>query len=177
MATVVGAGHAQQFQQSQAENVFRRSGPAMGGSSGQTRQLSGCGVRGSDRRQTPHPPVDLRFYLPKRWIDDPGQRDKAGIPKDVRTLTSKCEHALAIVRQARAGATRFAWVGVGADYAKEPAVLRALDDAGETFVADVHRAQRVWSENPAPHISEAKFGRGPAPTKQHPRRHLSSWRP
>ena len=43
---------------------------------------------------------------------------------------------------------RFEWVGVDAGYGKEPAFLRALDDTSEVFVADVHRDQRVWTEEP-----------------------------
>jgi len=55
---------------------------------------------------------------------------------------SKSEHALDIVRRARERGMRFEWVGVDAGYGKEPAFLRALDDGGEVFVADVHRDQR-----------------------------------
>jgi SRSO17 transposase len=50
-----------------------------------------------------HTPVDMRLYLPKRWIDDPARCEQAGIPRPARTLISKSEHALDIVRQARAG--------------------------------------------------------------------------
>jgi SRSO17 transposase len=43
---------------------------------------------------------------------------------------------------------RFAWVGVDAGYGKEPAFLRALEEAKEVFVADVHRTQQVWIGEP-----------------------------
>jgi SRSO17 transposase len=95
-----------------------------------------------------HAPVDMRLYLPKRWIDDPARCEQAGIPQKARTLTSKSDHALDIVRQARARGMRFEWIGVDAGYGKEPAFLRALDDMNEVFVADVHRTQRVWTEQP-----------------------------
>ena len=75
-----------------------------------------------------HAPVDMRLYLPKRWIDDPARCEQAGIPQKARTLTSKSEHALDIVREARARGMRFEWVGLDAGYGKEPAFLRALDD-------------------------------------------------
>jgi hypothetical protein len=32
---------------------------------------------------------------------------------------------------------RFGWVGVDGGYGKDPAFLRALDEMGETFIADV----------------------------------------
>ena len=95
-----------------------------------------------------HTPVDMRLYLPKRWIDDPARCELAGIPEAARNKTSKSELALEIVRQARARGMRFEWVGVDAGYGKEPAFLRALEDDKEVFVADVHRTQRVWTEDP-----------------------------
>jgi SRSO17 transposase len=114
-----------------------------------------------------HTPVDMRLYLPRGpWIDDPGRCDAAGVPEAARTYTSKSAHALDIVRQARARGMRFGWVGVDAGYGKEPAFLRALDDAKETFVADVHRDQRVWTEDPGLHVPERNSGRGRPSKKQ-----------
>jgi SRSO17 transposase len=62
---------------------------------------------------------------------------------------------------------RFSYVGVDAGYGKEPAFLRALDDAGEIFVADVHRDQRVWTEDPGLHVPAPAPGRGRPSKKQH----------
>jgi SRSO17 transposase len=45
-----------------------------------------------------HAPVDMRLYLPKRWIEDAARCDKAGVPPAARVLTSKSQHALDIVR-------------------------------------------------------------------------------
>ena len=54
-----------------------------------------------------HTPVDVRLYLPKRWIEDPARCEQAGVPTAARELVSKSEHALDIVRQARARGMRF----------------------------------------------------------------------
>ena len=114
-----------------------------------------------------HVPVDMRLYLPKGWIDDPARCDQAGIPETARKLTTKSEHALDIVRQARVRGMRFEWVGIDGGYGKEPAFLRALDDANETFVADVHRTQRVWTDLPGLHVPQPRPGRGrPANKRQ-----------
>jgi len=114
-----------------------------------------------------HTPIDMRLYLPQGpWIDDPGRCDAAGVPEAARTYTSKSAHALDIVRRARARGMRFGWVGVDAGYGKEPAFLRALDDAKETFVADVHRDQRIWTEDPGLHVPERNSGRGRPSKKQ-----------
>jgi SRSO17 transposase len=106
-----------------------------------------------------HAPVDMRLYLPKRWIDDAARCQRAGVPLAARTLTSKSQHALDIVRQARARGMRFEWVGVDAGYGKEPAFPRALDDMNEVFVADVHRTQRVWTRQPQLAVPPSRPGR------------------
>ncbi len=90
-----------------------------------------------------HVPIDMRLYLPKVWIEDARRCDEAGVPMAARQLTSKSQHALDIVRAARAAGQRFNWSGFDAGYGKEPAFLRALEDGGEVFVADVHRTQQV----------------------------------
>ena len=76
------------------------------------------------------------------------------MPPEARQLISKTAHALDIVRTARARGLRFGWVGVDAGYGKEPGFLRALEDANEVFVADVHRTQRVWTEDPGLHVPD-----------------------
>jgi SRSO17 transposase len=115
-----------------------------------------------------HTPVDTRLYLPRKpWIDDPARCERAGVPEAARTYKSKSEHALEIVRRARERGMRFEWVGVDAGYGKEPAFLRALDDAGEVFVADVHRDQRVWTEDPGLHVPAPTSGRGRPSKKLH----------
>ena len=127
-------------------------------------QVAVFGVLSDGQR---HAPVDMRLYLPKGWIDDPARCERAGIPLTARTLTSKSEHALDIVRAARARGMRFEWVGVDAGYGKEPAFLRALDDMNEVFVADVHRTQRIWTEQPQLAVPLSQPGRGrPARKRQ-----------
>ena len=89
-----------------------------------------------------HTPIDMRLYLPGRWIDDPARCEKADVPETVRVPTSKSEHMLDIVRQARARGMRFAWVSVDAEYGKELAFFRALADMNEMFMSNMHRDQR-----------------------------------
>ena len=115
-----------------------------------------------------HTPVDMRLYLPQRWIDDPARCDRAEIPTEARATRAKTELALEMVRAARARGMRFGWVGVDGGDGKDPAFLRALDEMGETFIADVHATQRVWTEPPGLHIPAAKAkGKGRPPSKQH----------
>src|SRR3954462_13916442 len=67
-----------------------------------------------------HTPVDMRLYLPQRWIDDPARCDRAEIPMEARTMRSKTDLALEMVRAARARGMRFGWVGVDAATARSP---------------------------------------------------------
>ena len=108
----------------------------------------------------------MRLYLPRVWTEDPARCEKAGVPEAARKHKSKSELALEIVHGARARGMRFEWVGVDAGYGKEPAFLRALDEANEIFVADVHRTQRVWTEDPGLHVPDPKSGRGRPSKKQ-----------
>ena len=127
-------------------------------------QVAVFGVLSDGQR---HTPTDMRLYLPKTWLADPARCDRAAIPVQARVLTSKSGHALDIVSQARARGMRFGWVGVDAGYGKEPAFLRALDTINEVFVADVHKSQRIWTEEPSLAVPPSKSGRGrPAKARQ-----------
>ncbi len=119
-------------------------------------QVAVFGVLSDGQR---HTAVDMRLYLPKPWVEDTARCDQAGVPADARKLTTKSEHALDIVRQARARGMRFEWVGIDGGYGKEPPFLRALDDANEVFVADVHSNQRVWTKRPEIGAPPSKAGR------------------
>jgi SRSO17 transposase len=113
-----------------------------------------------------HVPIDMRLYLPRTWVEDPARCERAGVPAKARQLTSKSQHGLDMVGAARAQGLRFGWVGADAGYGKEPAFLRALADAGEVFVADVHRTQKIWLEEPGLHVPAASRGGGRPATKR-----------
>lgn len=109
--------------------------------------------------------IDVRLYLPKTWIQDPKRCLAAGVPESEMTLKSKADLAFEMVVQARQNGVRFRWVGVDGGYGKEPAFLRRLEDHGEVFVADVHKDQQIYLEDPAPCLPEKKGRRGRKPTR------------
>ena len=109
--------------------------------------------------------IDTRLYLPKTWIQDPERCLASGVPESEVVLKSKSQLALEMVAQARKNGVRFSWVGVDGGYGKEPAFLRCLADQGEVFVADVHKDQQIYVENPDPCVPEKKTPRSKKPTR------------
>jgi SRSO17 transposase len=93
--------------------------------------------------------IDAELYLPQEWVKDPERCAQAGVPPERRVLKTKPTLALEIVQRARRNAVRFAWVAADGGYGQDRALLRALDDAGEIFVVDVHRNQRIFLEEPS----------------------------
>lgn len=92
--------------------------------------------------------IDTELYLPGEWVKDPERCATAGVPQERRVLKTKPILALELVRRARRNGVRFAWIAADGGYGQDRALLRALDDAGETFVVDVHRNQRIFLEDP-----------------------------
>jgi len=107
--------------------------------------------------------IDERLYLPEEWTKDKKRCKKAGVPDDIEFKT-KSQLAHEMVRNARARRIRFTWLGFDGGYGKEPAFLNALEDDGEVFMADVHKDQSIYLDDPAPHVPEKK-GRGRTPTQ------------
>jgi SRSO17 transposase len=94
--------------------------------------------------------LEGRLYLPQSWCEDAKRCAKAKIPLDKREFKTKAQILLDMVRTQRARGVRFNWVSTDAGYGKDPALLRALEEDGETFVTDVHATQHVWLDDPQP---------------------------
>lgn len=109
--------------------------------------------------------IDTRLYLPKAWVEDAKRCIAAGVPASEVILKSKADLAFEMVLQARQNGVRFSWVGVDGGYGKDPSFLRRLADHGEVFVAEVHRDQPIYLEDPAPCVPERKTPTGRQPTR------------
>lgn len=92
--------------------------------------------------------IDAELYLPREWVESPTRCAAAGVPVERRVMKTKPALALDLVRRARHNGVHFDWVAADGTYGQDRALLRALDDAGETFVIDVHRDQRIFLDNP-----------------------------
>jgi SRSO17 transposase len=111
--------------------------------------------------------LEGRLYLPKEWTSDPARCDKVKIPADQREFKTKSQMALEMVATQRQRGVRFGWVGIDGGYGKDGVLLRALEDAGEIFVADIHSNQRIWEQDPQPAPpcvrTDRKSGTNPRP--------------
>jgi SRSO17 transposase len=107
--------------------------------------------------------IACRLYLPKEWTDDRKRCKAAGVPEDV-VFQTKSQLVLYIVHHVRTLGVRWAWIGLDGGYGKDPHLLKTLDDEGEQFVADVHKDQYFYLEDPAPYIPERQSPKGRAPS-------------
>lgn len=115
---------------------------------------------------------DIRLYLPEAWCDDPARCAQAGIPEDQRHFRRKSDIALEMVLHQRELGVRFDLISVDSGYGSQTPFLHDLDEAGETFVAEVHCDQHIFLEAPWPHF-EPRRGRKPL---QHPKPSTGSTR-
>lgn len=92
--------------------------------------------------------IDAELYLPQAWIKTPERCRAAGVPLERQVLKTKPALALELVQRARRNGVRFSWIAADGGYGQDRVLLRSLDDAGELFVIDVHRDQRVFLEAP-----------------------------
>jgi SRSO17 transposase len=108
--------------------------------------------------------IDTQLYLPKSWTDDPDRCRQAGVPEEYIVQESKAQIALETVRRQKSEGIRFNWVGMDAGYGKEPWLLRELDK-DVIFVADVHKDQHIYLEDPKPIVPEPSSNKGAKPTR------------
>ena len=110
--------------------------------------------------------IDLRLYLPKLWTKDKKRCKEAGVPEEKMAFKDKHDLALEMIAHNRAQGIRFNWVGVDAFYGQDPAFLRSIDQMREVFLADVHKDQRIYLEDPDPVVpTRSRTNKGRKPTK------------
>ena len=110
-------------------------------------------------------PIDYRLFLPREWTNDGKRCAKAKVPEEQRTFKTKHELALEMIFSARKIGVRFQWVGFDSFYGKNPAFIRKLDDNGEQFMADIHKDQRIYYQDPQPAVPPPVSNKGKKPSK------------
>ena len=112
----------------------------------------GCGERAAL--------VDFRLFLPESWANDPARCDKAKVPPEERKHRTKCELALEMIKQAKARAPGYQWIGGDEVYGNNRELTDALDAMGEVYLMDVAENLRVWEQKPEVRAPEKQGGRG-----------------
>lgn len=118
--------------------------------------------------------LDGELFLPESWSDDRTRCQEAGIPEDV-VYRPKTEIALELYRRAVDNGIQFEWLTFDEWYGAKPAFLKALVDAGQKYVGEVHKNHVVWFSRPkVTNRSYRRNGRGrsratPRLTKNSPR--------
>ena len=110
-------------------------------------------------------PVDCRLFLPRPWAEDKQRGQAAGVPDFYIQYQRKQDLALQMVISARAHGLSYGWIGCDGFYGEDGRFLRFLDDMGEIFVADVHRDQQIYLDDPKPHVPKPSSKRGRKPSR------------
>jgi SRSO17 transposase len=93
--------------------------------------------------------IDTALFLPEAWTRDQARMNKVGVPQEAQTYRTKHELALDLIERALGNGVQFSWIGFDGFYGENGQLLRMIEGAGLTFMADVHRDQRVWTADPS----------------------------
>ena len=90
---------------------------------------------------------------------------KAKIPEDCREYRTKPQLAWEMTQEAVANGLNFGWVSLDLLYGNTPWLLRAIEDEGLVFAADVHSDQNIYVEDPEPYLPRRRDRMGRKYTK------------
>lgn len=136
-------------------------------------QVAVCTSLASGQRSTLS---DIRLYLPEAWCNSPARCDKAHIPESERYFRSKPQILLESIRHQRQLGIRFDVVSLDSGYGSHHPLLHELDHDSETFVAEVHCDQHLWTQNPWPHDQSKRPGQTlTKPRPSQPSQRVDNW--
>ena len=110
-------------------------------------------------------PIDVRLFLPEEWVKNKRRCIAAGVPEEAIEFNRKHDLALQMVISTRSRGVRFNWIGCDGFYGEDPSFLRALDQMHEIFMADVHKDQHIYLQDPDPIVPPAKSKHGRKPSR------------
>jgi SRSO17 transposase len=113
-----------------------------------------------------HYPLDLRLYLPDRWLTDKDRLDKAGVPEAERRPLTKPQIALELLDRVRAEGLPGGVVVADAGYGVAGDFRAGLAARGLTYVVGVTGDFVVFTEQPA-WVQPVPSGRGRPATRPH----------
>lgn len=108
-------------------------------------------------------PLAHRLYLPESWADDPGRRQKAGIP-DAVGFQTKPAIALDQIRAAAAAGVASGVVLADAGYGNDTGFRSGVTDLELSYVMGVQGSTSVWPPGTGPLPPKLWSGRGRPPS-------------
>jgi len=113
--------------------------------------------------------LDGDLYLPKEtWDADRDRCRKAGIPDEV-VFRTKIQMALEQIERATANGLRFGWLTFDEFYGRSGPFLRALDQRGQNYVAEIPVDTMLWTKRPDILYKNHCRDRRPGRQKHYPR--------
>ena len=107
--------------------------------------------------------INERIFLPTPWVNDSERCDEAKVPKYSREYKTKPQLALEMIKEDIERGVQFDWVGGDGLYGHNAELRDGLDESGQFFVLDVHKDEKVYSEEPSISVPKKKKGRGCKP--------------
>jgi len=108
--------------------------------------------------------MDVRLFLPEKWIEDKKRCDKAGIPKANQIFKTKPQLALDMIKSQKELGVQFDWIGGDGLYGHNTELTRGLDVEGFFYVLDVHKDELIYLEKPTFSIPLKQGKKGQVPT-------------
>jgi SRSO17 transposase len=113
--------------------------------------------------------LDGDLYLPKEtWDADRNRCRKAGIADEV-VFRTKIQMALEQIERATANGLRFGWLTFDEFYGRSGQFLRALDQRGQNYVAEIPVDTMLWTKRPDILYKDHCSYRRPGRQKRYPR--------
>jgi SRSO17 transposase len=116
---------------------------------GSAGKITNCqiGVSLSVSTRTEHVPIDFELYLPKEWVEGPGQRKEARIPEQVQFAT-KPELALKMVDRALKDKVPKGVVLADEGYGNNGAFRAGVRARGLHYAVAINSSTTVWVVDP-----------------------------
>lgn len=112
--------------------------------------------------------INERIFLPQSWTKNPDRCNEAKIPEECREHKTKPELALDMIKQDIERGVAFDWIGGDGLYGHNTKLCNGLDDMNCFYVLDVHKDERVFTEQPVFSIPASKQSKGRPSTKLKP---------
>ena len=108
--------------------------------------------------------VNERLFLPEAWASDSKRCEKAGIPEEARQHQTKPQLALEMIDELDNLGVQWDWIGGDGLYGHSYELTVELDERDLFYVLDVHKDERIYTEEPQIAVPPRTHAQGRTPT-------------